>query len=525
MSRRSSPSRESPQRQASPMSEVDEIIGDVEKRAAKKLQASNSATAKQIDSLLERLAKLEKTYSDPDEQTSKSWHPAKRTHSEDSADGSAPPSKDQDLDPDKRQEGYVEFLDITEQYLESVGVHTWSLSAASRRQTGCGGACLALVPSILVLVVQFVLLHAISLESLSPTCTTNSDCRSGTWCSPSDSPAGYDSTPGMCDDCAWAGALQASSWEEVQTDNLPGRYNRKAYEAASDTLAVAVAYCAATDIYADRCDFLIDFYHRLTIGPFIVLLCATSLMLMTVVADLDKQVHAAAMFAYRAENVAVYPGLCGISVLVWFIFQLRRFALPGMAAFAYTAIILAGPPSPGIPLPVAFILTAVAVGVIYNMDGLISMAILGDQAKALIRQAFASVEAFEGDKEAYGSMYAPWFHFAFHRFVGVSFGTLILLEVLATEPLIKYMGLFRLDWSELSWMPQPYKACTNIPTMLGFATGLMVVLLMQTWAVGLQMCRSSITTPIGFIVAPLVGAVFIPVLSYALGQVVHWPLS
>merc|ERR1719356_1458150 len=141
---------------------------------------------------------------------------------------------------------------MTEQNLGCVGVHAWSLSAASRRQTWFGRACLALVPSCLVLVVQLLLLHAISLESLNPTCISNSDCRAGTWCSPSDSPDGYGSTPGTCDDCAWAGLLQAnSSWEDVQTASLPGRYDQKAYEAAKDTVAAAVTYCTATDAYAN----------------------------------------------------------------------------------------------------------------------------------------------------------------------------------------------------------------------------------------------------------------------------------
>lgn len=518
--------------------EVGEIIDDVERRAAKKLEASNAAVGGHIDSLLERLAKLEKTFNDPvgdDEQKANpSWQPVKRGASEDTEEeggsvskaSGGPPSKASGQDPDRQQEGYAEFLAVTGQNLGCVGVHAWSLGAASRRQTGCGCACLALVPSFLVLIVQFVLLHAISLESLSPTCVGNSDCRAGTWCSPSNSPAGYGSTPGTCDDCAWAGVLQASSWEDVQTANLPGRYDQEAYEAAKDTVAAAVAHCTATDANADRCDFLVDFHRRMTLGPFLVLLCATTLLLMSFVADMDKQVQAASMFAFRTESVATYSGRTAIAMVVWVIFQLRRFALPGMAAYAYAAIVLAGPPTPGMPLPVAFVLAGVAVGAIYNMDGLLAMALLGDGAKALVRQAFASEDADAGEKE-FAHAIDPWFHFAFHRFAAVCLLALILAEVLATETLMEKNVIFRLDWGELPTFaatPNPKRACTNIATMLMIANAIAVVLFMQTWVIGIQMCRR-LLRPVGVVFAPVVAALFMPLLAHGLGQVVHWPMA
>ncbi|CAK0830499.1 unnamed protein product [Prorocentrum cordatum] len=163
-------------------------VDHVERRADRNLEASNAATAAHIGALSDRLAKMERSVHE-----SQAWHPAA------DAGGTLAPSTDEDMgslpavpeegddygaeaktDPDKQQAAYADFLDTTRRNIDCVGVHAWGMSAATRQGATCGGACCALMPSALLLLLQAIVLHSVSLEALNPTCVRNEDCRSGT---------------------------------------------------------------------------------------------------------------------------------------------------------------------------------------------------------------------------------------------------------------------------------------------------------------------------------------------------------
>jgi len=432
-------------------------------------------------------------------------------------------------DPDEQQRDYADSIATLQKSLTCIGVHTWSLCAATRVNSSCLGACFALVPSVLLLLLQCFVLHAMSLESLHPTCTRNDNCRAGMWCAPSTGHEGVIRSPGMCDDCKWAGNLEAQDY-----NNLPSRYDADAYAVmTAASLEDAVAYCTSTDSDLDRCDFLVNFREQLTLAPFVVLLATTCLVLLSLVADMDKQAQIADVFEYRVTHVAHGAGTATFSEylvtsVAWLIFNLRKFVLPGVVVYTYAALLLAGTSATGVSLPVSFVLDGLAVCFIYNMDSLLALALLDENAQALIREAFADMQVHMRGDHQISPLNAHWLPYCFHRFLVFFFGGLIMLHVLATESLMDSMPLFRLDWDELpmKWVENPSaKTCTNIVTMLGSTTVLAITLFTLVWSVTHQITNSCRRCgPFDVVFAPLVSLLTMPALSYVLLKIGYSPI-
>merc|ERR1740121_2367821 len=149
---------------------------------------------------------------------------------------------------------------------------------------------------------------------------------------------------------------------------------------------------------------------------------------------MDKQAQLADVFAYRVPQYRVpLWGPC-ITGIAWLIFCLRKFVLPGVVVYTFSALVLAGPPTPGVSLPVSFVLHGIAVGFIYNVDSLLALAFLDENAQALIREAFADMEAHE-EPDKSDVQNAQWLPYFFHRFLAICFGCLIMVNVLTTESL------------------------------------------------------------------------------------------
>jgi hypothetical protein len=272
----------------------------------------------------------------------------------------------------------------------------------------------------------------------------------------------------------------------------------------------------------DQCDWLKDFEEQLTLAPFIVFVCTTGIMLALLVVDMDKQAQLADVFAYRVPQYRVpLWGPC-ITGIAWLIFCLRKFVLPGVVVYTFSALVLAGPPAPGVSLPVSFVLNALAVGFIYNADSLLALAFLGEKAQALIREAFADMEAHDESDPDLNFLIARWLPYFFHRFLAICFGCLIMVNVLTTESLMGSMGLFRLDWDELpgKFVSNPSaKSCTNVVTMLGTSTIIVTTFFSLVWSVTHQIsvgCRR--WGPLDVIFSPVVALVTMPLLSYFLLQ-------
>lgn len=523
---------------------VQGAIDQVERRAARNLEASNAAIAAHIGALSERLNRVERGQREaaaaaPHERAGPVLPAPVQTRRQpdavpdvdaDGDDRSKPegrlasqePGRAASLDPDEQQRAYAEFIATTQKNLNCIGVHTWSLCAATRVNSTCAGSCLALVPSLLLLVVQCFVLHAMSLESLHPTCSRNSDCRVGMWCAPSRSFEGLSRSPGMCDDCRWAGKLEIQEY-----DSLPSRYDAEAYAvmtssdlASGATLSDATSHCDATDTMPDQCDWLKDFQEQLTLAPFVVFICVTGVMLAFLIVDMDKQAQIADVFAYREKSRT--GKLLGplITMVAWLIYCLRKFVLPGVVVYTFSALVLAGPPTPGVSLPVSFVLNGLAVAFIYNVDSLLALAFLDENAQALIREAFADMEAHDSMDIEPGDMIVQSLPYFFHRFLAICFGCLIMVNVLTTESLMDSMSLFTLDWDELPGrfvLNPSAKSCTNVVTMLGTSTLVVTTFFSLIWSVTHQIsvsCRR--WGPLDVVFAPVVALVTMPALSYVL---------
>jgi len=481
---------------------VQEVIHRVELRSAKNVEASNAAIAAHMGALAERLGRVEK------EQDSSLQRQI----------GRAPPGEDKKGAQETEYCNYTEFIATTQTNLNCVGVHTWSLCAATRRTAGRGVACAALLPSAALLTLQCFVLLAVGLNALHPTCVRNEDCRAGMWCAPSLSPEGYSRSPGMCDDCGWASKLN-----EQDYPNLPSRYNEDAYAAltksdlpASETLATAVLHCDASDAEPERCDFVISFRSQLTLGPLLVLVFVTSIFLMSLVADMDKQAQASEVFAHRHAHKPAGGRSCLVASGARMLFTLRRFVLPGVAAYAYATLVLTGPNTQGRSLPISFVLAGLVVGFVYNVDRLLALTLLGENAQAGVREAFADVEAQKGP------LSVPLVSCFLHRIFAGCLGCLIMAEMLATETMMDAVP-FRLDWDAMParWLSNPSPmSCTNVVAMLGTTTVVMVVFFTLVWSIALHAKKSALDT----VVSPLLALLAMPVLSYIVLRVGYSPV-
>lgn len=532
---------------------VDRSIDALEKRTNRNLESSNAAIAVHINSLSERLAKVEKA-----PQAARAWHPKKQhvprialeklqmqfgsprdDRSESALSGatggserenSMYPDVDPDeVDPDERQRHYSDFIAVTEKNMNCVGVLSWSMCRATRQSSTFCGALLGMLPAIVFVLIQCVVLHAISLEALNPTCAYSADCRAGMWCAPSRGLTIHQSAPGKCEDCLWAQRMQDQNFTDV-----PSWLRNDAYNVMDSTvLAAAVTYCdsmgyvAATD-EAERCDYLDKWQNQLTLGPFFVLLAVIAVVLLVVVADLDQDEACTDVFVYRLEQVGTL-GCCSRGIIRTFasiVFNIRKFVLPGMVARTYLALVLTGPSGPGLSLPVASVLAGVAVCLVYLADRLFALAFLDESAHAFVREAYGDevvkMEEEKQDNLGTARSVAYWSH----RFYAACLGAMIVVVLLTANTV---MGdLYFIDIGSLMFddgsvkHPEPHNNCTNVAYMLGLISATLVIVCTMIWFMTYQLVykcgRCSYLDPI---LAPLVALGAIPVLSSLLSEVVY----
>lgn len=500
---------------------VHENIARVERRSARNMEASNAAIASHIGALSERMSRVEK------EQE----HAIQKQIQRSPRGGSANYEKGAQGSDHEEYCAYSEFIATTQTNLNCVGVHAWSLCTATRRTASRGRACAALLPSAALLAFQCFVLLTVGLGSLHPTCVRNEDCRAGMWCAPSAGPGGHSRAPGMCDDCEWASKLSEQNY-----GGLPSRYNEDTYAAmtksglaVSETLATAVVHCDATDTEPDRCDFLVDFRNQLTLGPLLVLLFVTTLVLVSLVADMDRQSQVSDVFVHRLAHVAASGHSMSVASGASLIFTLRRFVLPGLASYAYATLVLTGPTTQGRSLPLSFVLSGLVVGFVYNIDRLLALTLLSENAHAFVREAFADVEAQKGP------LSVPWLPCFLHRLFATCLGCLIVVEVVAAETIMDAVPLFRLDWDALParWVSNPSPtSCTNVVTMLGTTTLAMVVIFTLVWSISCALFPKK--SPFSAAISPVsvlsytpvpVALLTVPLLSYLVLHVSYAPVA
>jgi len=433
-----------------------------------------------------------------------------------------------DPDPDERQRSYAELLAVLQKNMNCVSVHNWSLCAATRAGSTCASGCCALVPSVVLLVVQCFVLHAMGFEALHPTCSSNTDCLADMWCAPSHGLSGLTRTPGMCDDCVWASRLDSQDF-----DSLPSRYDVDAYAALTavdlaidETLSSAISHCETRDSDPDRCDFIVDFHEQFTVGAYIVLVTTIFIMIAFLIKDMDRQVQVAEVFEHRITNVATTSTLTRflITGTASLILNLRRFVLPGVVVYTYAALVLA--PTRDVSLPVSYVLNGLVIGFVYKVDALLAAAFLQTAAQSLVIEAFADMEAHMrgGAKERLSGVVL----LGFHRFAAMIFAILVLGIISGTEHM---MSSFNLDWDEFptKWVENPSgRSCTNVMNMLCSVAVVTAAFLALVWSVTryaanpVERCdRSGLFLLVDAIVSPVSVLVTVPVVSHMFRRFGH----
>ncbi|CAK0819872.1 unnamed protein product [Prorocentrum cordatum] len=335
---------------------------------------------------------------------------------------------------------------------------------------------------------QCFLLQVTTFASLHPSCSLDAGCREGMWCAPSKDYNGFRRSPDMCDDCRWATSLESQEY-----DSLPSRYNAAAYAAAEEKLSEAVAYCETADTEPDRCDYVVNFHSELTLAPLVVFICTTGLVLTSLIAGMDRQAQIAELLEHRITHVVAGPRLSVITSAAWPIYVLRMLVLPGVVVYAYAGLVLASPWAFGVALPVSFVCQGLVVCFVHSVDGVLALACLDERAQALIREAFAGMQAHEDKVHVMESMDQKQLEYFLRRFLALCYGVLTVMNVLITESIMNSAPLFRLDWDELPsrFVDNPSaKACTNVVTTLSATAILATSFLALMWCLGYQISNS-----------------------------------
>jgi hypothetical protein len=366
---------------------------------------------------------------------------------------------------------------------------------------------------VVLILLQCFLLTAIGLHALHPSCNRNEDCNAGMWCAPSSTFDGHSLSPGTCDDCQWVALLANQAY-----DQLPSWYNSHSYAVAEASIGEAVSHCQSVhvDAHPDRCDYLVRFHDRLTVGPLITLVISALTVAVALVLNMDKQAQTRDVFDFR---VAEYPGNKNSSVvtfMAWAIFNFRKFVLPSFAAMTFTFLAIAVPVTPGRALSLHFVLCALVVALVFNMDSLLGMCLLFEDAQNQVREAFAALEAMDPDMRQRPN--TTWLHKANIRFMALCWGCFMTLTAVFTEPLLR-SGLFRADlhgivtdWTQVT----SQESCTSVLPVLALVALLLVVLLAFMQGVNYQVmtrCNDLLTGPLDVVCTPVFSAFFIPAIS------------
>jgi len=490
---------------------IDNAIAGLEKRTNKKMESSNAEIAMHINSLSERLAKVEKA-----PMAAKAWAPKQQTksrvdlewmrdqqrdqHRDDRSEGGKSQASqgsmftdvDPDrIDPDERQRHYSDFLAVTEKNMKCVGVLSWSMCRATRQSSTFCGALLGMLPCILIVILQCVMFHAVSLQALNPSCKQNADCRAGMWCAPTRGFTMYQSTPGKCEDCLWAKRMQ-----DEEFTKLPSWLRKDAYDVMDPfALATAASYCdayVAANEADERCDYLDRWHDHLTLGPFLVVITVIAVVLHVVTADLDQDEACLDVFVYRLDRVAEF-GCCQrgiIRTIASIVFNVRTFVLPGMVTRTYIALVLTGPPAPGLAaLPVAGVLAGVAVLLVQLADRLFGLVLLDDTAHKFVREAYGDeVVKMEVEKQEELAPARLVAYFGHRVYAGVLW-VMVVAVLLSANTIMSDLYFFDLgavmkDGSIKH--PGPYNNCTNVSYMLGMISTTYVISCTFGWMLTYQ---------------------------------------
>jgi len=320
--------------------------------------------------------------------------------------------------------------------------------------------------------------------------------------------------PGVCDDCKWAGMLDSQDYV-----NIHG-YDADAYQAASGYLASAVAHCAVDDSLPDRCDFVVSFRQQMTVGALLVFTFVTWLVLLLYVAEMDKQTQITDVFEFRMKHICSFEFVQAdvITAIGWLIFNFRKFILPSVVAYSYVSLVFATPSLMGLSLPVSFIVAGLTVGFVYNVDSFLAWVFLDRKSQALIREAFADMEAHQEQDEFWDPLEEAWLPYFGNRFLALSFGFLIMILVLGMETMMDEMPMWAAN-------PSP-RTCTNVQGTLGMATVLLMTFLAFVWtatsvAAG-TVCKW--TSAIDITCAPAIVLLALPVIGFLFASFGNSPM-
>jgi hypothetical protein len=258
----------------------------------------------------------------------------------------------------------------------------------------------------------------------------------------------------------------------------------------------------------------------LTVGAFLVFFFVTWLVLVFYVVDMDKQTQITDVFAFRVQHVASFEPAQRhvLTAVAWLIFNFRKFVLPGVVAYSYASLVLASPSLLGLSLPVCFVLSGLAIGFVYSIDGVLAWALLDGKSQGLIRQAFADMEAYQDQAEDYDPLAEAWLPYFGNRFLAFCFGILILFAVLGTETMMDEVPLFVES-------PSP-RTCTDVGATLSMATAILVTFLMLVWASTYQAAGFVFrwTGALDVILSPVIALVTIPVMALVFTSVGYAPI-
>jgi len=300
---------------------------------------------------------------------------------------------------------------------DSCNVHTWAITAATKRTAHMPSIVMALIFSLAFVMLQIVLLAGTMLETSFPRCNINKDCREGEWCSPALFPP-FTTSPGVCFDCWSALHLYDARFGNATYETAPDPYELMAVAAGDAWLREGREHCLKSDGLPRKCDHLIDARIRMSGFNFFVLVSVAVFVVAPIADELDEAAVHESFASFRVKDVSSNVRRRLITVTLWLLFRLRCFVLPLFIIAACLGLILSD--------------ELTSYNLLLNGFAITFMTTLDEMLESLVIPPIVHEEGLD--------MAVPFESWCFNRVFGFFLGISLVLTVLEADRLMPLIG-------------------------------------------------------------------------------------
>jgi len=339
---------------------------------------------------------------------------------------------------------------------EHSGLHQCIATMASEPgpSTWCGVAFTCLLPlvSLGALVAQIVVSLVIVVQGASPACepTMQSGCSRGQFCS--NNP---DFAIAQCEDCSQLLPQTTTMWPSLQSfcewavaaygpqspaDLYHLTFTEPARRNASFVGSCAMwLHCMNEDLMPTRCDYLVYALQRVKLTQVALMATCAVLFATQLMSDLDQADTTLACLAHRTRQLESARRRVPLRIYHSLLYAMHKISVPCLVSAA-TAVLLLTSQGVGSLSALNIILNFLAVGFLFELDDLVSYAIMPEHLKEAARAAVVALsdpEAESVNRDTYASRPVRWLP---NRIFAFTIATLLVVQVIYFEDVMQLLS-------------------------------------------------------------------------------------